>query len=336
MPPTKAKPQGEEKGQKRGTKEDPPASELAINSKKVRLEKDSTDVQERSDKSGKKTEEASDEGDEEIQDGDEESSVDEFADIRRKPKKTANDDANSDGGAGDANVGNPRDGTPISTPGSGSSRASTSTAGNRGLASESSYMTQKADAKRQMENARSAIIGLQEKDLKDQSQRLMLEKLVAFLNTCIAFERVIAEALEAANDDEKESWKKEQGRSLQMRNDFRENPGEMAIKIILRVSTYTWARRKGVADSAEWQDWPTKWLLSAVLETQKQKKDRATDIRGSITSFMDGLLKARKPEEIDQSCFTYALDFSQHLTAVKAISLDETLSKIRRIQESTE
>ena len=73
--------------------------------------------------------------------------------------------------------------------------------------------------------------------------------------------------------------------------------------------------------------------MDAILETQKQKKEKATDIRGSVNGFMEGLLKARKPEEVAQCCFNFQLAFSQNETELTNMDLEETISKIRRIPE---
>ena len=244
MPPkvTKLKEGGQ--GQKRVTKEDPPESGIAMNNKKVRLQKGTTEIQEKSDNSERNADVVSEEKRSDGSSANDDSDDDEYSDIRQKKDEIAHDDETSDYGAGEVNMVHRRDETTESTPGSLSSKASN--AGSRGLANESSYIDQKRDAKKHLEEARKAIINLQDKDLKDTSQRIMIERLVAYLNTCIAFERVIAEALEGADKDTKELWRADEARAIQIRNDFRDNPGEKAIKIILHNATYTWATRKGI------------------------------------------------------------------------------------------
>ena len=124
MPPKVTKLQEGGQGQKRVTKTDPPESEIATNNKKVGLEKEAKEVQEKSDPSEKGTDAASEEKSEKSQAEADDVEEDEYADIRQKPDEIADDDKISDDGAGEVNMVHRRDDTMDSTPGAMSSKTS--------------------------------------------------------------------------------------------------------------------------------------------------------------------------------------------------------------------
>jgi hypothetical protein len=142
----------------------------------------------------------------------------------------------------------------------------------RGLANEQSYIDQARDAKKHIEDTRKGIISLSEKDLSDPSQRVLLEKTVTYLNACIALEKVLNEAEEAVEPENKMRWSEQKKRAVENRNALNNNPGERALRILMNNSATIYSKRRGIGKAKTWSVWNTERLLEAIQETQKLKK----------------------------------------------------------------